>query len=301
MKTLLQIRQLFTILFAAIILFACSKQLDTSSAPQNLKLNATSFVNAGLMHNTNLDLIFKEIKLKKTNGMLKSLGNATFSAGLIDLSKSNTLNLARLTSVDQIENDANTPVYLKRILENNMNAVYQDNPLIQHDNLYTDNVSKQFTAEQLAYINELNVIILDNDNAIQSLQTRITNIETKIYQSSLTQTQQAALYIITNTAKSSLLYWNQNIDAWTGLVNETSLTSTPITHEPVNTFAIKSNNYGFSWKRVARSDVAGAVGGVAAWGVVALSGGPVTLAACGASVGSWAAGCSSYEAIMQLW
>lgn len=301
MKTLLQIRLLFTILFAAIILFACSKQLDTSSAPQNLKLNATSFVNAGLMHNTNLDLIFKEIKLKKTNGMLKSLGNATFSAGLIDLSKSNALNLARLTSVDQIENDANTPVYLKRILENNMNAVYQDNPLIQHDNLYTDNVSNQFTAEQLAYINELNVIILDNDNAIQSLQNRITNIETKIYQSSLTQTQQAALYIITNTAKSSLLYWNQNIDAWTGLVNETSLTSTPITHEPVNTFAIKSNNYGFSWKRVARSDIAGAVGGVAAWGVVALSGGPVTLAACGASVGSWAAGCSAYEAIMQLW
>jgi len=78
--------------------------LDTSSAPQNLKLNATSFVNAGLMHNTNLDLIFKEIKLKKTNGMLKGLGNATFSAGLIDLSKSNALNLARLTSVDQIEN-----------------------------------------------------------------------------------------------------------------------------------------------------------------------------------------------------
>ena len=144
----------------------------------------------------------------------------------------------------------------------------------------------------------MNVIILDNDNAIQSLQTRITNIETKIYQSSLTQTQQAALYIITNTAKSSLLYWNQNIDAWTGLVNETSLTSTPITLEPVNNFAIKSNNYGFSWKRVARSDVAGAVGGVAAWGVVALSGGPVTLAACGASVGSWAAGCSAYEAIM---
>jgi hypothetical protein len=216
MKTLLQIKQSLTILFATTILFACTKQVDTTTTPQNVKLDATSFVNAGLMHNTNLDLIFKEIKSKKINGMLKSLGNANFSD-------------------------------------------------------------------------------------ILSLQNRITNMETKIYQSSLTQTQQAALYIITNTAKSSLVYWNQNIDAWTGLVNETSLTSSPITHEPTNTFAIKTNNYGFSWKRVARSDVAGAVGGVAAWGVGALIGGPVTLTACGVSVGTWAAGCSAYEAIMQLW
>jgi hypothetical protein len=301
MKKLLQIKQLLTILFATTILFACTKQVDTRSMPQNVKLDANSFVNAGLMHNTNLDLIFKEIKSKKNNGMLKSLGNATFSAGLTDLSKSNALNLARLTSVDQIEKDSNTPVDLKRILENNMNSVFQDNPLMQHNNLYTDNVSNQFTTEQLGYINELNAIISDNDNSIQSLQTRITHIEIKIYQSGLTQTQQAALYIITNTAKSSLIYWNQNIDAWTGLVNESSLTSIPIMHESNNTFAIKSNNYGFSWKRVARSDVAGAVGGVAAWGVAALMGGPITLVACGASVGSWAAGCSAYEAIMQLW
>jgi hypothetical protein len=301
MKKLLQIKQLLTILFATTILFACTKQVDTTIMPQYVKLDATSFVNAGLMHNTNLDLIFKEIKLKKTNRMLKSLGNTTFSAGLADLSKSNALNLARLTSVDQIENDSNTPVYLKRTLENNLNAVFQDNPLTQHNNLYTDNVSNQFTAEQLVYINELNAIISDNDNDIKSLQTRITNIETKIYQSSLSQTQQAALYIITNTAKSSLIYWNQNIDAWIGLVNETSLISSPITHEPINTFAIKTNNAGFSWKRVARSDVAGAVGGVAAWGVGALIGGPVTLTACGVSVGTWAAGCSAYEAIMQLW
>lgn len=301
MKKLLQTKQLLTILIATSILFACTKQVDTTSMPQNLKLDATSFVNAGSMHNKNLDLIFKEIKSKKTNGMLKSLSNATFSVGLTDLAKSNVLNLARLTSVDQIENDSNTPGYLKIILENNMNSVFQDIPLTQHNNIYTDNISNQFTTEQLVYINELNAIISDNDNSIQSLQTRITNMETKIYQSSLTQTQQAALYIITNTAKSSLVYWNLNIDAWTGLVNETSLTSSPITLESTNTFTIKSNSYGFSWKKVARSDVAGAVAGVAAWGVVAIAGGPFTLAACGASVGSWAAGCSAYEAIMQLW
>jgi hypothetical protein len=300
MKNLFHFQHFFKGIFFFLALSACTKQFDANTGIQNNKLQASSFMNAGLMHNAQLDIIFKEIKKSKTKSSINSYSNALDNILDPSFTRASALTIAKNISLDQIEIDQNTPANLKKMLWSQSSSIFQDIPFMDNAQLYSIQNGSKFTAAQLKFINAINVLLNDEDNVPQSLQDRISSIEASISQANLSQSEQATLYIITNTAKSSLQYWDKNIYAWAELSNNNAMFLSQVTHETSNAFAIKSH-YSFSWKSVAKADVGGAVAGVAAWGGAALIGGPATLAAASASVGSWAAGCSAYEALMQVW
>ncbi len=172
-------------------------------------------------------------------------------------------------------------------------------PLSDNGNLY--DAANSLPSIQTGLLDQLNNILTDNDESISSCINRINNIETQINTLNLTEVQQAQIYTATNTAKSSLEYWYTNIDDWSNLLGPTQISSISNKTSKVATIQMAASKRPFSWKKVAKGDAAGAVAGAAAWGGAWVVGGPATWSAFGISVGGWAAGCSAYEAIQQLW
>jgi hypothetical protein len=302
MKQFFNKRLFSKILIISLTIFSCSKISETKFTVNPNKLSAKEYQQAGLMHNINLDHILIELikngKFENTSFLSRSNNNLIKS----NYEQFNLLALAKNISLQQIEVDPIVTNEIKIEMSEFTNNIYQNIPLLGDANLYTASTSSKYSNDQLFYINKLNTIITDSDESIESLHERIEDLESSIYSSNLNQIDQGALYIITNTAKSSLLYWSQNIQIWRDNIKETSLTSTAKATNQISLLSIKPNLANkVSWKRVAKSDIGGAVAGVAAWGGAAFLGGPVTLTAFGISVGGWAAGCSAYEAIMQLW
>lgn len=165
--------------------------------------------------------------------------------------------------------------------------VYDQIPIIDEGKLYNSATAATLTQSQLNILDQLNIVLTDDDEDIASLQNRISVIESQIPSLNLSEQDQTELYITTNTARYSLSYWNENYYNWVQIINSgTQLNGKSKSPKTLN----------YSWKRVGKGDLAGA----AAWGVGALFGGPVTWSAFGISVGGWAAGCSAYEAVMQL-
>ena len=301
MKQFLEKFAICKMFFLVFIFSSCSKNIDLTLSGHSEKLTAAYFEGAGQMHNANLDNILVDLSNERS-GVYKSLTSIGSNVVNTEFARSNMLNLANNASIQQTNNDQNLPPQLKNDMVIQTNIIYQDAPIWDNVNLFTLTTSSKFTDFQQSFLSQLNVIISDNDESMNSLLKRISNLEENIYQSSLSQIQQAEIFIITSTAKSSLSYWNQNINKWTIFIDETRVSSKEGLTFDIKGFSIKSNlSKKISWKKVAKSDVGGAVAGVAAWGGAALMGGPVTLAAFGSSVGGWAAGCSAYEAIMQLW
>lgn len=86
-------------------------------------------------------------------------------------------------------------------------------------------------------------------------------------------------------AKSTLQYWEDNLDEWCY-----TLTGIDIGEEK-----------GFNWKQLGKADVGGAIGGVGGWGVAALFRGPVGWGVAGAAALGGAVTGSLADVIDQVW
>jgi hypothetical protein len=298
MKNLLNFTFSSKLLLIAIVLFSCTKHPVANSNNITEKQSAENFKVVGEMHNNRLNQLFLKI-----NSNESSISNSTKNnSSNINMNRSSMLIFVKNASIQQINDDQTLSASVKNQMTNLTSTIFQDIPIMENNNLYNTVSSFNYSQVQLNFINELNTILSDDDESIYSLLERITLLEVEIYNSDIPLIQQDNLYIITNTAKSSLLYWNQNINKWNSMLTELVLSSNSTTTEIIKGLSVKSSvSKKFSWKKVAKGDVGGAVAGVASFGGAALLGGPTTLVAFGSAVGGWAAGCSAYEAIMQLW
>ena len=288
----------FAILLLTLSLYACSKNKELTFG----KLNPADFKAAGSLHNKNLDKIFHVIIEYKA--VKNQANNNKYSKGTNGSTTMRTpseqeafLNIA--------ENETN--LYIQTLdVNNNINtqmiglttSVFDGVPLSSEESLYNSTTASLLLPSQTSLLDEINVVLTDNDESISSCINRINTVEAQVATLNLTEEQQAQMYTATNSAKSSLEYWYGNIDEWSSLLSNSQGISSMSVNNNGTTIKVAKP---FSWKKVAKGDVAGAVAGAAAWGGAWVFGGPATWSAFGISVGGWAAGCSAYEAIQQLW
>ncbi|MBO9673173.1 MAG: hypothetical protein J7577_07000 [Sphingobacteriaceae bacterium] len=317
-----------TLLFALLIITSFSACKKDGS---NQKLTADQFKNAGIEHNKNLGLFLQALSKVKTENRLmlvkERLAKNNINFDLKAYTNNSSGLKGRLTMLHDDSNNQNvSPVdviegetkqyvidsqldqYLTDGLINYTTQVFDGVPLYDDEHLYTAANAAQYTNSAKSVLDELNVVVTDDDTDLASCIHRIHVIESEIATLNLSEQELAQLYTTTNTAINSLTYWHDNGQDWVNVLSNRTLGNNVPSVEVLRggpkasslMLAANGPKPGFSWKKVGKGDIAGAAAGVAAFGAGAALGGPVTWGAFGASVGGWAAGCSAYEAIMQL-
>ena len=125
----------------------------------------------------------------------------------------------------------------------------------------------------------------------EATQNQIIALEASA-KTTLSEDELPVILVSTSIAKSTIVYWHDNLDKWVSLLN---------TGSNVSTQSLKTNvaDPGFSWRNVGASDVAGgAAGAVTAWWLN-IAAGPGQLAY-GAAIGSAAAGASAFSIVYQV-
>lgn len=272
--------------FLAIAFASCSKKKDTLTK-ENVQLKSVDFKNAGIQHNERLNNIFNKLKLS-----MNKASSSSKASTMTDSYRDNILEMVEGACIQDINNDPYPNTQLRDEMVQFTSQIFNQIPIVENNNIYNSTTASNLTQSQINVLDQLNVVLTDDDESITSLQNRITLIEEQIPSLNLNEQDQTELYITTNTARYSLAYWNENYYEWAQLINSAN---------QVNSKKSVPKTLAFSWKRVGKGDVAGAAAGALAFGGAAIFGGPVSWSAFGASVGGWAAGCSAYEAIMQLW
>jgi hypothetical protein len=285
-----------------------TKEISTKEI-QNIQLNPSDFKIIGNEHNRILELTFasleKELlsdngsaKIKNKNGKYYSSELSTidevleYTKGVIkkEISKNNS----KYSKSSIIQKSVNVSL-------NGVDAMFEmKTPLMENDKLYNRTIESKLTSKVKLYLSDLNALLRDQDTSLVSLKNRIHILETTISHANLTEGEQAILYSATNTASSTLTYWNENYNNWvTTLPDDTP--SGPHPPRPTGLHLPKPENdvthpY---WKSIGIADVAGAIGGAVGAAVINIMPGPGQVAYASAIVGT-ALGGSVTQAVTSI-
>jgi hypothetical protein len=162
--------------------------------------------------------------------------------------------------------------------QKNVNNAFT-NPINVDKNLYTNEYSANINSNVKIYLDRLYILL--ETNSYDVFNKSIYNFELEIEEDqNLKNNDLLILFSATNVAKSSFDYWNTNTVNW---------------HSLNNNIASEKGAGG----RIVKADVAGAVAGAcAAWAANLVPG--AGQVAYGSSIAVWAAGCSGYQATMEI-
>jgi hypothetical protein len=272
LKKKLPLLTLVALFLSATIFIACSKDNDqttnqvTTKEIKNTQLNPSDFKIIGNEHNRILELTFVALekkllsdngtaKIKNKNGKYYSSELSTidqileYSKGVIK--KEISKNTSKYSKSSVIQKSIN--VSLNRVDE----MFEMKTPLMEDDKLYNRTLESKLTSNVKLYLSDLNDLFTDKDTSLVSLKNRIHILETTISQENLTEEEQVILYSATNTASSTLTYWNENYDNW---VDTLPLDSNGHPPRPTGGIKPKEPTEVAAWKVIGIADVAGAIG-----------------------------------------
>lgn len=281
----MKIKILFAMLFA-LIFSSCAKENKEVSEASNTMYD---YDKIGILHNNGLDSIYKNIN--------KQIHDAKDQNKTIDIRET-----TKMVTINYI-NSCKTPPLFEAKAVKNINELYSNresslkSTIVDANGfeaLYSVEILQSLTSMQKKILDDLNVVLSDTVENEAILQSRIQSLE-KVANMLLSSEDQFIILSATAVAKHTIEYWFANTDRWAQL----GVMSLP-QQSAMRVIQHAATPRKFSWKKVAKGDVAGAVRGAANWGGAAIFGGPATWAAFGAATGSWAAGCSAYEAAIQL-
>ncbi len=258
---------------AGLCLFSCEK-VGTEKQKTDFDFSVM-----GKMHNDGLEVIFSGIQ---------EVGVA-FD---INQTKENQQN----SYIETIKNNA--ILYVEQETDHNAEAVSLAKDLLskflddvpeyaEHkptDNtIYTPYIqSSKMSAAFNTQLKNLNEIATDKDLNLQSLLSRLQQLETTVRNSSLIEKEKNILLAGISVAQESYQYWYGKGDEW------------------LETLNVPGQKRKISWKRVGNADISGAVDGAISTFAAALVGGPAGWGAMIVGVAAGAAGSSASEAVGQL-
>lgn len=308
-KIKISILGLLALILNATIFVACSNGDDeipsqvTTQEIKNIQLNPSDFKIIGKEHNRILELTFVSLEkeLLSDNGSAKIMSKN----GKYYSSKFSTIDevLKYAKSVIKKDISKNKSKYSKsdivqksiNVSLNSVDEVFEmKTPLMEDGKLYNKTLESELTSKVRFYLSSLNNILIDEDNSLGSLKERIHILETAISQANLNASEQAILYTATNTASSSLSYWNENYNNW---VDTLPLSIDGFPPRPEGT--LNGGNKVSVWKNVGKADIAGAIAGAVGAAVLNIAPGPGQVAY-GSAIISGAASASIYEGVMSV-
>lgn len=255
-----------------LFLFSCEK---IGTVKQSTEID---FAIMGKMHNDGLESIlrgFQDVGTNFDQRQTKAESQATY----ITIIKSRAISYVK----EETDNNAEAVSIAKDLLD----KFLDDNPeYIEYktiDNtIYTPYIqSKKMSAAFNAKLKDLNEIATDKDINLQSLLSRLQQLETTVRRSSLSADEKNILLAGISVAQESYQYWYDKGPEW------------------LETLTGESKKGKFSWKRVGIADIGGAISGAVRVGAAALAG-PVGWTAVIVGVAGSAAGASAGDAVVQL-
>ena len=262
----------FLATLVGVFFFSCEK---IGTEKQELEVD---FSIMGKMHNKGVESILRGFQDAGTNSDQSQTKEVPY-VSYISIIKSNAISYVK----EETGNDAEAIAIAEEFLHNFLD----DNPAcVEHkaiaNSIYTPYIqSIKKTKTFNTQLKELNEIATDEDVNLQSLLSRLQQLEATVRCSSLTATEKNILLAGISVAQESYQYWYDKGPEW------------------LNTLKGEGKKGKFSWKSVGRADISGAVDG--AMTVVAMAFvGPVGWAAAVAGVAGAAAGSSAGNAVDQL-
>jgi len=193
----------FAMLLASIVFISCSKEENSNNDEDNNLLGSrpaslfspSDFEHIGIAHNNILDHYF-------TNAILANENSKDFAHSLIynEVSEFETTEEDISLSVETITTGLN---YEYNIEESFYSGF--ENELSEKTKNYLDQLKGIFTDYSLNYQESL--------SSINNLETTINNDD------EILNNERIVVFSATNTAKYSLMYWNENIDSWDSGIN----------------------------------------------------------------------------------
>lgn len=261
----------FLAILAGLFLFSCEK---TGTEKQE----EIDFSIMGKMHNKGLESIlngFQETETIFDQSQTKENSYASY----ISIIKSNAISYVKEETNNNAEAIAIAEEYLDKFLDDK--PEYLDFKTFENT-IYTPYIKKiRKTPAFDSKLKELNEIATDNDINLQSLLSRLQQLESTIRSSSLSTNEKNALLAGISVAQESYQYWYDKGPEW------------------LKTLTGESKKGKFSWKRVGREDISGAVNGAVSIAIVAAAG-PVGWVAALTGIAAAAAGASAGDAVLQL-
>lgn len=264
----------------ALLLLVFALGCDEPQQQKNF-YSPNDFALVGLHHNEGMQQLFLTLKNKKEES-----GQTITKDQWIRISENETRALADReglsSELNQVAHQEITKVFDKYFSANNLAARSK----MLEASLYTDEEGNILSAKQRELLDALDVVLMDEDEYMPSLHSRISLIESRaLYE--LSPEEQIVIFSGTSLARATLDYWYVNYPIW---------------RETFSGDASISRTQDFSWKQTGKVDVASAVGAATGCGVSYLLGaGPVGWKAWAAIVGGAAVGGSVTDAILQLW
>ena len=264
----------FLTILVGIFLFSCEK---TGTEKQESNVD---FSLIGKMHNKGLETIlrgFQDVGVNSSQNQMKADSYDSY----VSIIKSNAISYVKEETDNDVEAVAIAKDLLDKFLDDD-NPEYMEHKAIANS-IYTPYIqgirkTKTFDSK----LKELNEIATDDDNNLQSLLSRLQQLEASVRNSSLSTDEKNALLAGISVAQNSYQYWYDKDSEW------------------LKTLKGDSKKGKFSWKLVGRADIRGAVDGAVSVAIAASIAGPAGWAAAIAGIAGAAAGSSAAEAVGQL-
>ena len=261
----------FLAILAGLFLFSCEKA-------GNEKQEEIDFSIMGKMHNKGLESIlrgFQDVGVNSSQNQMKADSYDSY----VSIIKSNAISYVKEETDNNVEAVAIAKDLLDKFLDDD--PEYKEYKTI-NNTIYTPYIqSIKKTPAFNSKLKELNEIATDGDMNLQSLLSRLQQLESSVRNSSLSTGEKNPLLAGISVAQESYQYWYNKGPEW------------------LKTLKGESKKGKFSWKRVGIADIGGAVTGAVRVGAAALAG-PVGWTAVIIGVAGSAAGVSAGDAVIQL-